>query len=67
MDPMYSQKLVFEGISVDVNGDGSQHHLDATVGRSKASRMDWENSVLIARSRQLSSRPRTGPSTISCC
>jgi formamidase len=40
MDPMYSQKLVFEGISVDVNGDGSQHHLDATVGRSKAGRMD---------------------------
>jgi formamidase len=35
MDPMYSQKLVFEGISVDVNGDGSQHHLDATVGTSK--------------------------------
>ena len=32
MDPMYSQKLVFEGISVDVNGDGSQYHLDATVG-----------------------------------
>jgi hypothetical protein len=32
MDPMYSQKLVFEGISVDVTGDGTQHHLDATVG-----------------------------------
>ena len=32
MDPMYSQKLVFVGISVDVNGDGSQYHLDATVG-----------------------------------
>jgi len=35
MDPMYSQKLVFEGISVDVTGDGTQHHLDATVGESR--------------------------------
>ena len=32
---MYSQKLVFEGISVDVTGDGTQHHLDATVGESR--------------------------------
>ena len=36
MDPMYSQKLVFEGISVDVTGDGTQHHLDATVGEFSA-------------------------------
>jgi hypothetical protein len=45
MDPMYSQKLVFEGISVDVNGDGSQHHLDATVGRSTG--VEWPSKTLV--------------------
>ncbi|KAF9450484.1 Acetamidase/Formamidase [Macrolepiota fuliginosa MF-IS2] len=31
VDPMYSQKLVFEGLSVDINGDGKQYNMDAYV------------------------------------
>ncbi|EKM57878.1 uncharacterized protein PHACADRAFT_89706 [Phanerochaete carnosa HHB-10118-sp] len=29
IDPMYSAKLVFEGISVDYHGDGKQYNMDA--------------------------------------
>ncbi|KAF7773431.1 hypothetical protein Agabi119p4_5598 [Agaricus bisporus var. burnettii] len=36
VDPMYSQKLVFEGLSVDINGDGKQYYMDATVAYKQA-------------------------------
>ncbi|EIN04008.1 Acetamidase/Formamidase [Punctularia strigosozonata HHB-11173 SS5] len=36
VDPMYSAKLVFEGISVDYHGDGKQYNMDATVAYKQA-------------------------------
>ncbi|KAF5332885.1 hypothetical protein D9758_017203 [Tetrapyrgos nigripes] len=36
IDPLYSQKLVFEGISVDYHGDGKQYNMDATVAYKQA-------------------------------
>ncbi|KAL1680537.1 Acetamidase Formamidase [Schizophyllum commune] len=36
VDPMYSQKLIFEGISVDIHGDGKQYNMDATVAYKQA-------------------------------
>ncbi|KAF8512496.1 Acetamidase/Formamidase [Gautieria morchelliformis] len=36
IDPMYSSKLVFEGISVDYHGDGKQYNMDATVAYKQA-------------------------------
>ncbi|KAF8589880.1 Acetamidase Formamidase [Ramaria rubella] len=36
IDPMYSAKLVFEGISVDYHGDGKQYNMDATVAYKQA-------------------------------
>ncbi|KAF9477743.1 Acetamidase/Formamidase [Pholiota conissans] len=36
IDPMYSQKLVFEGLSVDIHGDGKQYNMDATVAYKQA-------------------------------
>ncbi|OJT15102.1 Formamidase [Trametes pubescens] len=36
VDPLYSAKLVFEGISVDVHGDGKQYNMDATVAFKQA-------------------------------
>ncbi|KAM0754189.1 Acetamidase/Formamidase [Meredithblackwellia eburnea MCA 4105] len=36
VDPLYSQQLVFEGISVDVHGDGKQYSMDATVAYKQA-------------------------------
>ncbi|KIM37843.1 hypothetical protein M413DRAFT_20149 [Hebeloma cylindrosporum] len=36
VDPMYSQKLVFEGLSVDIHGDGKQYNMDATVAYKQA-------------------------------
>ncbi|EIM90719.1 Acetamidase/Formamidase [Stereum hirsutum FP-91666 SS1] len=36
IDPMYSSKLVFEGISVDIHGDGKQYNMDATVAYKQA-------------------------------
>lgn len=52
MDPMYSQKLVFEGISVDVNGDGSQHHLDATVAFKQATYRTLDYLMLLGYTRE---------------
>ncbi|KAH9933555.1 Acetamidase/Formamidase [Epithele typhae] len=36
VDPMYSSKLIFEGISVDYHGDGKQYNMDATVAYKMA-------------------------------
>ncbi|PPQ76384.1 hypothetical protein CVT24_007938, partial [Panaeolus cyanescens] len=36
IDPVYSEKLVFEGLSVDVHGDGKQYNMDATVAYKQA-------------------------------
>ncbi|KAK7678544.1 hypothetical protein QCA50_018416 [Cerrena zonata] len=36
IDPLYSAKLVFEGISVDLHGDGKQYNMDATVAYKQA-------------------------------
>ncbi|KAF4613889.1 hypothetical protein D9613_008116 [Agrocybe pediades] len=36
VDPMYSQKLVFEGLGVDIHGDGKQYDMDATVAYKQA-------------------------------
>ncbi|KAI0696454.1 Acetamidase/Formamidase [Cytidiella melzeri] len=36
VDPMYSAKLIFEGISVDLHGDGKQYNMDATVAFKQA-------------------------------
>ncbi|KJA25071.1 hypothetical protein HYPSUDRAFT_199987 [Hypholoma sublateritium FD-334 SS-4] len=36
IDPLYSQKLVFEGLSVDIHGDGKQYNMDATVAYKQA-------------------------------
>ncbi|KIM85100.1 hypothetical protein PILCRDRAFT_817953 [Piloderma croceum F 1598] len=36
IDPLYSAKLVFEGISVDYHGDGKQYNMDATVAYKQA-------------------------------
>ncbi|KAG7090092.1 hypothetical protein E1B28_011709 [Marasmius oreades] len=36
IDPLYSQKLIFEGISVDCHGDGKQYNMDATVAFKQA-------------------------------
>lgn len=38
VDPQYSQKIVFAGISVDYHGDGTQHNMDATVAYKMAAR-----------------------------
>ncbi|KAL1410349.1 hypothetical protein Q8F55_004357 [Vanrija albida] len=36
IDPRYHEQLIFEGISVDVNGDGKQYSMDATVAYKQA-------------------------------
>ncbi|KAH9930082.1 Acetamidase/Formamidase [Fomitopsis serialis] len=36
VDPLYSAQLVFEGISVDLHGDGKQYDMDATVAYKQA-------------------------------
>ncbi|GAA6020374.1 hypothetical protein JCM11491_000329 [Sporobolomyces phaffii] len=36
VDPFYSQHLTFQGLSVDVHGDGEQHSMDATVAFKQA-------------------------------
>ncbi|KAL1413728.1 hypothetical protein Q8F55_001510 [Vanrija albida] len=36
VDPKYQDRLIFEGISVEVNGDGTQHYLDTTVAYKQA-------------------------------
>ncbi|KJA25045.1 hypothetical protein HYPSUDRAFT_1072206 [Hypholoma sublateritium FD-334 SS-4] len=36
IDPLYSQKLVFEGLNVDIHGDGKQYNMDATVAYKQA-------------------------------
>ncbi|KAG6812256.1 hypothetical protein H0H92_003712 [Tricholoma furcatifolium] len=36
IDPQYSQQVVFEGIGVDVHGDGKQYNMDATVAYKQA-------------------------------
>lgn len=36
IDPLYSSKLIFEGISVDYHGDGTQYNMDATVAFKQA-------------------------------
>ncbi|KAI0314332.1 Acetamidase Formamidase [Amylostereum chailletii] len=36
IDPVYSSKLIFEGISVDYHGDGKQYNMDATVAYKQA-------------------------------
>ncbi|KAH9481840.1 Formamidase [Psilocybe cubensis] len=36
VDPMYSQKLVFEGLGVDIHGDGKQYNMDASVAYKQA-------------------------------
>ena len=36
VDPFYSQHLTFQGLSVDVHGDGSQHSMCATTAFKQA-------------------------------
>ncbi|KAJ6578077.1 Acetamidase/Formamidase [Mycena capillaripes] len=36
IDPLYSSKIIFEGISVDYHGDGKQYNMDATVAYKQA-------------------------------
>ncbi|KAG6372191.1 Acetamidase Formamidase [Boletus reticuloceps] len=36
VDPLYSAKLIFEGISVDIHGTGKQYNMDATVAYKQA-------------------------------
>ncbi|EJD49831.1 Acetamidase/Formamidase [Auricularia subglabra TFB-10046 SS5] len=36
IDPLYSAKLIFEGISVDYHGDGKQYNMDATIAYKQA-------------------------------
>ncbi|PPQ81300.1 hypothetical protein CVT26_015209 [Gymnopilus dilepis] len=36
IDPLYSQKLVFEGLGVDIHGDGKQYNMDASVAYKQA-------------------------------
>ncbi|TFK87168.1 Acetamidase/Formamidase [Polyporus arcularius HHB13444] len=36
VDPLYSAKIIFEGISVDYHGDGRQYNMDATVAYKQA-------------------------------
>lgn len=36
IDPLYSQQIIFEGLSVDVHGDGKQYSMDATVAYKQA-------------------------------
>ena len=36
IDPKYHEQIIFEGISVELNGDGSQHSMDATVAYKQA-------------------------------
>ncbi|KAF8442085.1 Acetamidase/Formamidase [Boletus edulis BED1] len=36
VDPLYSAKLIFEGISVDIHGNGKQYNMDATVAYKQA-------------------------------
>ncbi|KAJ7765858.1 Acetamidase Formamidase [Mycena maculata] len=36
VDPLYSSKVIFEGISVDYHGDGKQYNMDATVAYKQA-------------------------------
>ncbi|KAG6864234.1 hypothetical protein C0991_011153 [Blastosporella zonata] len=36
VDPQYAQQVVFEGISVDLHGDGKQYNMDATVAYKQA-------------------------------
>ncbi|KAF8644738.1 hypothetical protein AX16_008303, partial [Volvariella volvacea WC 439] len=31
IDPVYSSKIIFEGLSVDIHGDGKQYNMDALV------------------------------------
>jgi len=38
IDPVYSTKLTFVGISVDYHGDGKQYNMDATVAYKMAAR-----------------------------
>jgi len=36
IDPLYSSKIVFEGLSVDIHGDGKQYNMDASVAYKQA-------------------------------
>ncbi|TFK34559.1 Acetamidase/Formamidase [Crucibulum laeve] len=36
IDPMYSSKIIFEGLSVDIHGDGKQYNMDASVAYKQA-------------------------------
>jgi len=36
IDPAYSSKIVFEGLSVDIHGDGKQYNMDASVAYKQA-------------------------------
>ncbi|TFK18770.1 Acetamidase/Formamidase [Coprinopsis marcescibilis] len=36
IDPIYSSKLVFEGLSVDIHGDGAQYYMNTTVAYKQA-------------------------------
>lgn len=36
IDPQYKEQIIFEGISVDVNGDGQQYFMDTTVAYKQA-------------------------------
>ncbi|TFK73322.1 Acetamidase/Formamidase [Pluteus cervinus] len=36
VDPVYSSKIIFEGLSVDIHGDGTQYNMDASVAYKQA-------------------------------
>jgi formamidase len=38
VEPIYASQIVFEGISVDVHGDGAQYNMDASIAYKQAAR-----------------------------
>ncbi|KAI0777014.1 Acetamidase Formamidase [Irpex lacteus] len=52
VDPMYSAKLIFEGISVDLHGDGKQYNMDATVAYKQAALNAIEYLIKIGYTRE---------------
>lgn len=54
IDPLYTDQVIFEGISVEVNGNGKQHNMDATV----AYKVSIFDQLFPSPSRVLSSYPK---------
>jgi len=52
IDPIYSDRIIFEGISVDLRGDGAQYNMDATVAYKQAALNCIEYLVRLGYSRE---------------